>query len=269
MRRAASVVTALIIGGLAFVGGRSDAGPDKIAFPEGFQQRLELYTIADRYDVKQYRELFASKEAIAAARAGRPLPSGTVLVLILYKAQVDAQGNLVKNDKGRFLKGDLIGYTVMEKRTGWGTEYPPELRNGEWEYAAFSADGKLNEKANYKGCFECHKPHEKQDFVMSYPQIAMAGQPMVAAVTPSTAKPDVTITGFVFGPGKLTVAPGKSVTWVNTDDSPHQIALTGAGGTRSPILMKGQAYSQAFAAPGVYNYTCGLHPNMKGAVEVQ
>jgi len=268
MRRATSVLMAVVIGGFALVGSRSDAGPEKIAFPSGFQQRLDLYTIADRYDVKQYRELFASKEAIAAARAGQPLPAGTVLVLIQYKAQVDAQGNLLKNDKGRFLKGDLIGYAVMEKRAGWGAEHPPELRNGEWEYAAFSADGKLNEKANYKGCFECHKPHEKQDFVISYPQIASAGQPAVAAVA-STTKADVTINGFLFGPAKLSVAPGKSVTWVNTDDSPHQITLAGPGGTRSPILMKGQTYSHAFAAPGAHNYICGLHPNMKGTVEVQ
>jgi plastocyanin len=262
-------VTALVLGGLALAGGRSDAGPDKIKFPEGFQQRLDLYTVADRYDVKQYRELFASKEAIAAARAGQPLPAGTVLVLIQYKAQVDAQGNPLKNDKGRFLKGDLLGYTVMEKQPGWGVEYPPELRNGEWEYAAFSADGKLNEKANYKACFECHKPHEKQDFVISYPQIAMAGQPAMAATAPPAAKPDVTIAGFVFGPAKLAAAPGKAVTWLNSDESPHQITMAGAGGTRSPILMKGQTYSQAFPAPGVYNYICGLHPNMKGTLEIQ
>jgi plastocyanin len=156
----------------------------------------------------------------------------------------------------------------MEKRAGWGTEYPPELRNGEWEYAAFTTDGKLNEKANYKACFECHKPHEKQDFVISYPQIAMTGHPAMAAVTPA-AKPDVTIAGFVFGPAKLTATPGKAVTWLNSDDSPHQITLAGTGGARSPILMKGQTHSQAFAAPGVYNYICGLHPNMKGTVEVQ
>jgi plastocyanin len=263
----APAVVAVALGGLALVGSRSDAGPDKIAYPADFAKRLDLYTIADRYDVKQYRELFASKEALAAARAGRPLPDGSVLVLIQYKAQVDGQGNPLKNDKGRFLKGDLLGYAVMEKRAGWGAEYPPDLRNGEWEYAAFSADGKLNEKANYKGCFQCHKPHEKQDFVISYPQMASAGQPVVAMVPPP-GKADVTIAGFVFGPGALK-ASGKSVTWVNTDDSPHQITLAGPGGTRSPILMKGQTYSHTFAAPGAYDYTCGLHPNMKGSVEIQ
>ena len=26
----------------------------------------------------------------------------------------------------------------MEKRKGWGTEYPDNIRNGEWEYQAFT-----------------------------------------------------------------------------------------------------------------------------------
>jgi plastocyanin len=59
------------------------------------------------------------------------------------------------------------------------------------------------------------------------------------------------------------------VTWLNTDDSPHQITLAGPGGARSPLLMKGQTHTQAFPTTGVYNYICGLHPNMKGTVEVQ
>jgi hypothetical protein len=105
MRRTTSVVTALVIGGLALVGARSDAGPDKIAFPEGFQQRLDLYTIADRYDVKQYRELFASQEAIGAARAGQPPRDSPGAGQ--YKAQVGA-GQSLENDKGAF-SGHLLG----------------------------------------------------------------------------------------------------------------------------------------------------------------
>jgi plastocyanin len=151
----------------------------------------------------------------------------------------------------------------MEKRTGWGTEYADDIRNGEWEYAAFGADRKLNEKANYKGCFQCHKPHEKMDYVISYSQIA--GRPAAPAAPAYPA--DVTIKGFVFGPGKLTVAPGQSVTWVNTDDSPHQVAITGQ--PRSVMLMKGQSHTQAFPAAGTFDYACGLHPGMKGTVEVK
>jgi plastocyanin len=49
----------------------------------------------------------------------------------------------VKDAGGRFQKGDLVAYTVMEKRAGWGTEYADDIRNGEWEYAVFGADGKF------------------------------------------------------------------------------------------------------------------------------
>ena len=98
---------------------------------------------------------------------------------------MDAQGNPIKDAKGRFLKGDLIAYAVMEKRTGWGTEYGDDIRNGEWEYSAFGADGKFNDKANYKACFQCHKPHDQIDFVISYP--ALAGRTMVASAAPAPA----------------------------------------------------------------------------------
>jgi len=27
----------------------------------------------------------------------------------------------------------------MEKRAGWGADYPPAKRNGEWEFQAFDA----------------------------------------------------------------------------------------------------------------------------------
>ena len=164
------------------------------------------------------------------------------------------------------MKGDLAGLTVMEKRTGWGTEYPDDIRNGEWEYSAFTADQKFNDKANYKACFQCHKPHAKQDFVISL--VRLSGQTPGGAVTAKTSPNDVGIAGFAFGPAKLTIAPGQYVTWTNTDDSPHQITLAQSQ-ERSAVLLKGQSHTQAFATAGVYEYTCGLHPNMKGAVEVK
>jgi plastocyanin len=35
------------------------------------------------------------------------------------------------------------------------------------------------------------------------------------------------------------------------------------------LLTKGSAHTQAFPAAGVYEYICGLHPNIEGSVEVQ
>jgi len=63
------------------------------------------------------------------------------------------------------------------------------------------------------------------------------------------------------------VAWGKAVTWVNTDDSPHQVTV--AGLPRSELLTKGKTHTQTFQTAGVYEYVCGLHPNMKGTVEVK
>ena len=66
-----------------------------------------------------------------------------------------------------FVKGNVVGYAVMEKRTGWGAEYAADVRNGEWEYQAFNAQGQPNAQANIKACFECHKPKGSDDFVFS------------------------------------------------------------------------------------------------------
>jgi plastocyanin len=239
------------------------AGPDKIQYPANWKDHV-LYTTVDRYDIKQHRELYASSQAaVDAMKAGNPLPDGTVLTLVQYKAQVDAAGAPVKDPKGRFVKGDFVAYTVMEKKAGYGTEYPPELRNGDWEYAVFNAEGKLNDKANYKACFECHKPHEKQDFVISL--AALRGATTASMTAP---KADVTIAGFAFGPSKHSATVGQPVTWVNTDDSPHQISVLSTK-ERSPILTKGQSAVLPFNTAGTFEYVCGLHPSMKGTVEVK
>jgi plastocyanin len=262
-RRPFMLVVTLVLAMTAALASRGAAGPEKIKYPANWKEHV-LYTTVDRYDIKQYRELYASTPAaVEAMKAGKPLPDGTVLTLVQYKAEVDPAGVPVKDAKGRFKKGDVIAFAVMEKRAGWGTEYPPELRNGEWEYAVFNPAGVLNEKANYKGCFECHKPHEKQDFVISLASLRGEVSP-----TATAGKPDVTINGFAFGPNKVTATVGQPVRWLNGDDSPHQITVTSTK-ERSMILTKGQSAVIAFNTAGNYDYICGLHPNMKGTVEVK
>jgi hypothetical protein len=129
-----------------------------------------MYGTVDRADLKQVRHLYASSQAaIDAAKAGKPLPDGTILTMVQYAAQVDAKGNPVKGPDGRFIKTDkIVGYTVMEKRPGWGKDVPEEIRNGDWQYQAFLAGQTPNPKAVLANCFKCHKPLDKQDFVFSW-----------------------------------------------------------------------------------------------------
>ena len=155
---------------LLLVAAPTTAGPEKVKFPSGYKNYV-LYTTVDRPDVKQYRELYATPAAIKAAKEGKPLPSGTVLTLVQYKAKLDEKGEPMKDVSGRFIKGDMIAIVVMEKRTGWGVEYPEGIRNGEWEYAQFKSDGTLNTAVDVKKCFECHKPLDKQDYVFSYKEL--------------------------------------------------------------------------------------------------
>jgi plastocyanin len=91
--------------------------------------------------------------------------------------------------------------------------------------------------------------------------------PSAAAPTPGAAV--VSIENFKFGPAKLQVDKNLPIMWTNTDDSPHQVTVTTGQTTRSAVLSKGQRHTQAFATPGVYDYMCGLHPGMKGQIEVK
>jgi plastocyanin len=247
------------------------AGPEKIQFPSDYLKG-ELYQTLDRPDSKQYRELYAPREVIEAVRMGRPIPSGAVLTLVQWSVEQDASGNPIKDKNGRFIKKDILGHTVMEKRTGWGADYPADWpRNGEWEYAVFTRDGTPNAKANAnnKACFTCHLPHAKQDFVISLAKLnntfPKEGQSLVKGRKGSAA--DVNIASFAFLPAKITAMAGKALTFVNSDDSPHQITVS--GGPRTEVFLRGQRASLTIDKAGEYNYICGLHPSMKGVIEVK
>jgi len=148
------------------------AGADKVAFPT--YQTHVLYEVLDQPDNKEIRELYVNAEALKSLKPGEPLPSGTVLSAPTFKALLNDKGETIKDINGRLIRGRLDRVVVMEKRTGWGAEYPSELRNGEWEYGRFGPDGKASENVNYNACFQCHKPKAGQDFVFSYPQILKA-----------------------------------------------------------------------------------------------
>jgi len=146
------------------------AANDKFTFPADFAGGVE-YLSVDKPN-KQVHVFYASRAAIEAAKAGKPMPDGTVFTGVHYNAKLDAQGNPEKDANGRFIKGDLNGYAVMEKRTGWGSEYPDNLRNGEWEYQAFTPAKAVNAAAKLNTCFECHLPKKSDDYVFLYGKMA-------------------------------------------------------------------------------------------------
>jgi plastocyanin len=248
------------------------AGPEKIKFPSDYLKGV-LYQTLDRPDNKQYRELYAPAAAVEAARKGQPIPYGTVLTLVQWSVEQDANGNPVKDANGRFIKKDILAHTVMEKQKGFGADYPSDWpRNGEWEYAVFTADGQPNPKANAnnKGCFTCHLPHAKQDFVISLAKLNNtfpAAQTLAKGKKADTAAANVNIASFAFMPAKISAVAGKALTFFNGDDTPHQVTVS--GGPRTEVFLRGQKASLTIDKAGEYNYICGLHPSMKGVIEVK
>jgi hypothetical protein len=147
------LVTALVLAVAATLPWQARAGGELVTFPEHYAEGV-LYAIVERGNLRE--EIYTSRAAIEAVQRGQPLPSGTVLTL------VDSRD------------GKLFRYVVMEKRTGWGAEYPPEKRNGEWEFQAFRADKSVNDQEDLNRCFACHKSKAQQDFVWTFDQMKSA-----------------------------------------------------------------------------------------------
>lgn len=241
------------------------AGPNKLKFPEGWDKGV-LYATVDRPDTKQYREFYTSAEAVKAAREGKPIPHGTVITLAAYAAKLDAEGKPVKDANGRFVKDKLVAVNSMQKDQGFGADIPESIRNGDWIYQSFTPDGQVNEKANLTACYQCHLPFAKDDYLTNLAKLA-GSFPAQAKAMASGAANEVAVSGFAFGPGTLKVTAGQKVTWVNADDTPHQISVVGSS-RRSEVMLKGQSASLQFDAAGNIAYICGLHPTMKGSIEV-
>jgi plastocyanin len=260
----------ILLGLTAFVSGVALAGPEKIKYPSDYLKGT-LYQTLDRPDNKQYRELYASPGVVEAVRAGKPIPAGAVLTLVQWSVKQDANGVPLKDANGRFIKDNILAHTVMEKQKGWGADYPADWpRNGEWEYAVFTADGQPNPKANAnnKACFTCHLPHAKQDFVISLAKLNNSFPSAQAAAKAKPSKGDVNIASFAFMPATVSATAGKPVSFLNTDDTPHQVTVAN-NGPRTPVFLRGQKASLTIDKAGEYAYICGLHPSMKGVIQVK
>ena len=80
----------------------------------------------------------------------------------------------------------------------------------------------------------------------------------------------VTISDFAFGPAKISVKKGSTVTWTNQDSVQHNVTPDSQSQNfeGSQLLNKGESYSFTFNAVGTYSYHCTPHPSMQGSVEV-
>jgi plastocyanin len=100
-------------------------------------------------------------------------------------------------------------------------------------------------------------------------RVARETPPPRPTSTPQAA-PGVAIVDNGYLPGQLTVQVGAVVSWVNTGSDGHDVSGTGPGGAwRSGPLAPAERYQRPFDLPGIYDYVCTIHPEMRGRIVVQ
>ena len=151
------------------------AGADQVQLPADYATSFTHYATVDRADErKQVVKMFANDIAVASAKDGAPLDSGSVIVMEVYKAKLDAEENPVTGADGFFEPDARVFIAVMETRDGWGEDYPDAWRNGTWEYAGFKGDDQSFIERDYQPCFECHKPLHEADYIFSFDALVEA-----------------------------------------------------------------------------------------------
>jgi amicyanin len=78
----------------------------------------------------------------------------------------------------------------------------------------------------------------------------------------------VTMDHNTFIPAEITVVPGTTVTWTNTEAMPHTVVDQNKA-FRSKTLIKDASFSFTFTTAGDYDYLCSIHPFMKGKIIVK
>ena len=105
------------------------------------------------------------------------------------------------------------------------------------------------------------------------PNAFAMGHAATVTNAPGSATPGCEETDDCFIPSTVTIHPGGTVTWENTDNAAHT-ATSGSptdgpdGVWDSSLMMVGNSYSVTLDDEGTYPYFCMVHPWMQGTVIV-
>jgi hypothetical protein len=146
MNRKRIPLFAFVFGFIGVLGGQTLAQANRATFPEDFDKYV-LYATYDRGSSKE--EAFATRETLSIAKAGLPLPPGTQLVLGIWKNNV------------------LTEYFVMQKGEGWGADFAPEQRTGDWHFQQFDTNKQVRRTATASRCQSCHGSQANNDFMFT------------------------------------------------------------------------------------------------------
>lgn len=144
-----------------------------VSFPQDYKRTFVKYHTVNFPATRQVRYYFANKAALQAAKQGKELPDGSELLVEVHAAKLGADKSPVSGADGFFVPEKLLFFTAMARGEGWGAEIPEMLRNGNWNYALFTNEGK-HRPLNQATCLACHKPLDNASYTFTLKELAAA-----------------------------------------------------------------------------------------------
>ena len=158
---------------------RSESPPQmaktNVRFPADYASSFTVYNTVDFPAPRnQVRRSYVNKTGLEAARAGKPLPDGSQILIATFSAALGPDGNPVKGSDGHFVPKDPVSFTSMAREAGWGDAIPVLLRDENWNFAGFRADGSLNPGFSQATCLACHNPQASTSYMFTHNELSEA-----------------------------------------------------------------------------------------------
>lgn len=148
----------------------------RINFPADYQASFTRYHVIDSPDAKTVSTFWASPQAMKAAREGKALPDGAVILVEVSSAKLAADQKPLRGADGRLVADQVVSYSAMAREAGWGKDFPALLRNEEWNYALFNAKREARANVNQAVCLACHKPQDKSSYLFTLTALQAAAR---------------------------------------------------------------------------------------------
>lgn len=143
----------------------------RVTIPADYPAGFVRYRVEEDAGSGIVQRSMANRLAADAARAGKPLPAGSMIVVEVWKAKAGADGKPERDAAGALALDRILSYSTMASGAGWGDAVPAMIRNGDWHYAIFDAEKKA--KPVYQAeCLACHRPAEAKSYVFTLDALA-------------------------------------------------------------------------------------------------